>query len=298
MLSAVERRIEQYIDSLNDKDAKRLYSSLPRGKRLRARLILTIANNNPLAIKLASIVEMIHASSLLHDDVIDDALLRRGKKSLNAIYGNKSAIMFGDILYSKAFYELVDMDRAIAKIISNAVVQLSLGERKDVLLGESFNPDLDEYMDMVYKKTASLIEASAKASALLAGKDIKPYGIYGKNLGIAFQIIDDILDITQDSKTLGKPSMQDFKEGKTTLPFILLYQRLNDKDKLKLKSLHKRVLNDSNREWIKSKMAETKALEDASKMAHNLANEAITLMERENEESLKEIAKKMIERDF
>ncbi|WP_292657692.1 polyprenyl synthetase family protein, partial [Nitratifractor sp.] len=222
MLEAVERRIGQYIAELEDRDAQELYGRLPAGKRLRARLILIIAGSSPAAVKTAAVVEMIHAASLLHDDVIDDADLRRGRPSLNALYGSKTSIMFGDVLYAKAFHELVDIDRQVARVLSHAVIELSLGERQDVLLSERFNPDCGAYLKMIYQKTASLIEASAEGAAILAGKNREVYRTYGRNLGIAFQMIDDLLDITQSAKALGKPAMHDFEEGKTTLPYIYL----------------------------------------------------------------------------
>ena len=106
MLDAVERKIEQFVADLGDNEVTALYAKLPHGKRLRARLMLKIAGSGICVVKTAAIVEMIHAASLLHDDVIDDAYTRRSKPSLNALYGNKTAIMLGDILYSKGFYEL------------------------------------------------------------------------------------------------------------------------------------------------------------------------------------------------
>jgi len=300
VLEEVERRVEQFIDDLDSSDAKMLYKALPKGKRLRAKLILIIAKNSPEAIKLAGVVEMIHSASLLHDDVIDDATLRRGKPSINASFGTKTAVMFGDILYSKAFFELVDIDRRVAKIISNAVKELSLGERLDVLLSEKFNPDKSLYMKMIYQKTASLIEASAKASALIAGKERQKgiYETYGRNLGLAFQMIDDLLDITQDSKTLGKPAMADFKEGKTTLPYIYLYEQLNQKDKEYLISLHKKSLTKDEESWIKNQMQTKGVLEHLFMEAKILIDEAIELVSREGEYKLEEIAKKMIERSY
>jgi octaprenyl-diphosphate synthase len=117
MFEVLERKIEQYVNDLNDRDAEMLYRRLPAGKRLRARLILSIAGRTPAAVKTAAIVEMIHAASLLHDDVIDDAYMRRGQPSINAVYGNKTSVMFGDVLYSKAFYELADLDRPVARIL-------------------------------------------------------------------------------------------------------------------------------------------------------------------------------------
>ena len=170
MLSQVEQKIKTIISNLHHEAIGELLTKLPQGKRLRAKLILYIAGESEASINLASIVEMIHAASLLHDDVIDDAMQRRGVESINAIYGNKSAIMLGDILYSVGFYELVGMGADIAQSISNAVVCLSVGELDDVFLAKKFNTDAFIYKEMIYKKTASLMEACAYSAALIAKK--------------------------------------------------------------------------------------------------------------------------------
>ena len=298
MLSAVERKIEQFIADLNDKEVVALYAKLPSGKRLRAKLILKIAGSSLAVVKTAAIVEMIHAASLLHDDVIDDAYTRRSKPSLNALYGNKTAIMVGDILYSKGFLELNNISPDVAKIVSNAVVQLSLGELKDVSLSKAFNLDKKIYLEMIYQKTASLMEASAGVAAILAGKDKDAYMIYGRNLGIAFQMIDDILDITMDAKTLGKPALHDFEEGKTTLPYIYLYEALDREDALKLKSLHSKRLSNDEALWIKAQMQKHHSIEKAFDEAKILAEEAIRLMQERGEDALRDIALAMIEREF
>ena len=298
MLSAVERKIEQFIAELNDKDVSTLYRKLPHGKRLRAKLILKIAGSSLAVVKTAAIVEMIHAASLLHDDVIDDAYTRRSKPSLNALYGNKTAIMLGDILYSKGFLELNNISTDVAKMVSNAVVQLSLGELKDVSLSKTFNTDKEIYLEMIYQKTASLMEACAGAAALLAGKDKTPYMTYGRNLGIAFQMIDDLLDITMDAETLGKPALHDFVEGKTTLPYIYLYESLNDDDKMKLKSLHGKILSKEEQFWIKAMMQNTGVIQKSYNEAKVLIEEAIALMNERGEDALSSIAMAMIERDF
>lgn len=298
MLEAVERKISQYIEDLNDADAIALYTKLPHGKRLRAKLILKIAGSSLVSIKTAAIVEMIHAASLLHDDVIDDAFVRRGTASLNAIYGNKTAIMLGDILYSKGFYELNNIDKEVSKVISNAVVQLSLGERNDVLLSERFNSDKQKYLKMIYQKTASLMEASAEAAALLAGKPRETYRTYGRNLGIAFQMIDDLLDVTQTSEQLGKPAMHDYEEGKVTLPFIYLYESLDQVEKLRLTSLHAQRLSSDDQQWITIKMNEYGIVQKCFAEAKILVEEAISLMNEAGENSLENIARSMIERSF
>ena len=298
MLSAVERKMEQFIADLNDKDVMSLYGKLPQGKRLRAKLILKIAGTSLPVVKTAAVVEMIHAASLLHDDVIDDAYTRRSKPSLNALYGNKTAIMLGDILYSKGFFELNNISAEVSRVVSNAVTQLSLGELKDVSLSNTFNVDKNVYLEMIYQKTASLIEASAGAAALLSGKPQAVYMTYGRNLGLAFQMIDDLLDITQDAETLGKPALHDFVEGKTTLPYIYLYEVLKEDEKEKLRSLHAKVLSLDEQGWILSQMKTHKIIERSYIEAKTLIDEAIVLMDAYGEKALSGIAREMIEREF
>jgi len=298
MLSAVERKIEQFVAELNDKEVVALYKKLPHGKRLRAKLILRIAGGNLSAVKMAAVVEMIHAASLLHDDVIDDAYVRRNKPSLNALYGNKTAIMLGDILYSKGFFELNNISAEVSRIVSNAVTQLSLGELKDVSLSQSFNTDKEVYLEMIYQKTASLIEASAGAAAVLAGKPKIPFMTYGRNLGLAFQMIDDLLDITQDSATLGKPAMHDFEEGKTTLPYIYLYEVLDETDKEKLRNLHAKKLDGEALNWLKAQFEAHQILLKCYAQARELIDEAVELMNQHGETALSDIAMEMIDREF
>ena len=284
-LEAVKSQIKEFVKECNDKKSLELLEKLATGKMLRSKLILKIAGSSVESIKLCAVVEMIHAASLLHDDVIDDADTRRGKPSVNALYDNKTSIMFGDILYSKAFTQLTLMDKKIAYTVSNAVTLLSIGEMLDVDLTNSFNTSYEKYHDMIYKKTASLIEAAAKAAAILAGLDEEKYALYGKNLGLAFQMVDDILDITQDSATLGKPAMLDFVEGKVTIPYLLLHERVENKSKLE--ELYKKELSEEESSWIKQQMQETNALEDSIKMAKDIGNEAINAVSNEaNSETL------------
>ena len=295
-LVKVKEQIKIFVEECNDKKSLELLEKLATGKMLRSKLILKIAGVNSETIRLCAIVEMIHAASLLHDDVIDEADTRRGKPSVNALYDNKTSIMFGDILYSKAFTELSQMDKEVAYTVSNAVTLLSVGEMLDVDLTENFNKSYDKYLDMIYKKTASLIEASAKAAALLASLDKDKYALYGKNLGLAFQMIDDILDITQDSATLGKPAMLDFVEGKVTIPYLLLHERVEDK--AKLEALYKKPLSEEESSWIKKQMASTKALEDSINQAKKLGLEAIEAVKDEENDSLVQIMSAMINREF
>ncbi|BBG65612.1 octaprenyl diphosphate synthase [Hydrogenimonas sp.] len=297
-MERVESLMRQFVEELSNEYVEELFDNLPHGKRLRAKLVLKIAGTGDDAVRLAAIIEMIHAASLLHDDVIDDATVRRGVASLNATEGSKQAVMMGDILYSKGFEELVGFERDIAAKVASAVTQLSIGEMMDVRLSKSFHTDEEAYMRMIYQKTAALIEATASSAAMLAGKDAHIYAIYGRNLGIAFQIVDDILDISQTSKQLGKPAMHDFEEGKTTLPYIYLYEALDEKSRLYLKSLHGKKLTEEQREWIKAAMEESGALRKSFLYAKELGDEAVSLMQGTGETSLAEIVTAMIERDF
>jgi octaprenyl-diphosphate synthase len=297
-LDLVKQQIKTFVQECNDEKSLKLLDLLATGKMLRSKLIFKIAGVNEQTIKLCAIVEMIHAASLLHDDVIDEADTRRGKPSINALFDNKTSIMFGDILYSKAFTELTSFPQDIAHTISNAVTLLSIGEMLDVDLTENFNTSYDKYLDMIYKKTASLIEAASKAAAIMAGKDTDNFAQYGKNLGLAFQMIDDILDITQDSVTLGKPAMLDFVEGKVTIPYLLLWERLDSSDQNTLESFYKVELSEEQTNWIKVKMSETNALEDSIKLAKQIGNDAIVAIKDENNDDLRAIMVAMIERDF
>lgn len=298
MQERVEKLMLEMVTSLGDAKSVELFHKVPKGKRLRAKLILKIAGQSEVALKLAAIVELIHAASLLHDDVIDDADTRRGEASINALFGNKTAIMLGDILYSKGFSELTSMPKEVAYTISNAVALLSVGELLDVELATSFNHSEERYFDMIYKKTASLIEASAKAAALISGKNADIYALYGKNLGLAFQIIDDILDITQSSQTLGKPALNDFKEGKTTLPYLYMYAKINEEEKKYLLSLFQKELSFEESLWITNTMHKTHAIEEAMKRAKALGHEALEVIRNEEEVGLASIITQMIERDF
>ncbi|CAD7288633.1 Octaprenyl diphosphate synthase [Campylobacter majalis] len=297
-LKMIDKIMSDFISELGYSVADEMFLHVSSGKKLRSKLLLSIAGDSDNSLKICAIIELIHLASLLHDDVIDDADTRRGKPSINALFGTKDAVMLGDILYSKAFYELSKIGTQISSIISDAVVKLSIGELMDVRLGESFNDDSKKYMQMIYYKTAILIEATARCGAILAGYDENKFGLYGKNLGLAFQIIDDVLDITQDSIKLGKPSLNDYKEGKTTLPYIHLYENLNKDDKEILRSYHLKELDDNQKAWIKQKFTEFKSIEISIQNAKNLGKEAIEAISEYENEKLKEIIVSMIDREF
>ena len=295
-MQRVEFELDRLVSECGYDEVVKLFKGLSGGKRLRAKLILKIASSHERAGLLGAIVELIHGASLLHDDVIDDANTRRGVPSINATEGSKVAVMLGDILYSKAFSELVEFDKEIAKTISSSVTALSIGEMMDVDMAKEFNADEKKYLDMLYLKTATLIEAAAKASAILAGKDAQKYALYGRNLGLSFQIIDDILDITSDAKTLGKPAMNDFVEGKTTLPYIYLYEELDDEGKKRLISYHGKKISDDDALWVREMMERYKTIERSYMLAKKLSKEAQEVISDDVE--LVNILETMIKRSY
>jgi octaprenyl-diphosphate synthase len=296
VIESVEKEISRLVDEVGYSEASRLFKTLKGGKRLRAKLILKIAPEQRDAPLLGAIVELIHAASLLHDDVIDDATLRRGAPSVNATEDSKTAIMLGDILYSKAFSSLVAFDSEVAKTVADAVTALSVGEMMDVRLAEDFNDDEEIYMRMLYLKTAALIEAAAKSAAQLRGMDAELYALYGRNLGLSFQIIDDILDIVSDEETLGKPALNDFVEGKCTLPYIHLFHSLDADEKERLKSYHKKRLCAEDAGWIKMKMKEHGSIEYAYAYAGKLSDEALGAVG--SDEALRSIIETMMKRSY
>ncbi len=295
-MEKIDFYINEFIKELKHPSIYKYLEKVNHGKRLRSKLIIKIAGASDEAYKLCAVIECIHLASLMHDDVIDEALTRRNAPSINAIYGDKTAIMLGDILYSIAFYNLCSFKSEIAACVGRAVAMLSSGELLDVELGESFNEDESKYYEMIYKKTASLIEASAYAAALLANiPNANDYKEFGKNLGIAFQIVDDILDITQDEATLGKPNLNDYKEGKVTLPYLLLERTLKGDENAKLRSYFCKNLEKNEQLWIKEQFNKYDIVNQSIEVAKTYGEKALNYA---SSDDLKEIVKKMIFREF
>ena len=153
-LELVKDKIYNYVKDIGHQQSLDLLGQLSSGKMLRSKLILKIAGVSDETVNICAIIEMIQSASLLHDDVIDEADTRRGQPSINALFDNKTSIMFGDVLYSKAFTQLTLLNKDISYNISNSVTLLSVGEMIDVSLAEEFNTSLELYLDMIYKKTA------------------------------------------------------------------------------------------------------------------------------------------------
>ncbi len=198
------------------------------GKRLRPMLLLlaaaSLGHRGPRAHQLAAVIEFIHTSTLLHDDVVDESDLRRGRETANAVWGNATSVLVGDFLYSRSFQLMVELDEMpIMQVLANTTNQIAEGEVLQLL--HVHNPDTDEaaYLRVIERKTAVLFAAATRLGAFLAGASDEvqqKLHDYGMNLGYAFQIADDVLDYASDAETMGKNLGDDLAEGKATLPLI------------------------------------------------------------------------------
>ena len=228
------------------------------GKRLRALLTLGSAklcgySKGTRDINLAACVELIHSATLMHDDVIDNGLIRRGKKTLNKIWDNHSSVLVGDYLLSRCFEMMVeDGNLEVLKLLSSTSSKIALGEILQLQNKGEVDMLEETYLKIISAKTAELFAAATKVGAILSNmktKEKEALEFYGKNLGLTFQIADDTLDYNSELKLFGKKIGQDFYEGKITLPIILLFQKANKQEKEKLKEIFlkdERSENDLN----------------------------------------------------
>ncbi|KQR85328.1 octaprenyl diphosphate synthase [Burkholderia sp. Leaf177] len=202
------------------------------GKRLRPALLLLVSgalgDTTSHRHELAAVVEFIHTATLLHDDVVDESDLRRGRKTANALFGNAASVLVGDFLYSRSFEMMVGVGKMrVMEILSVATNVISEGEVLQLL--NMHDPDVDEarYMQVIRYKTAKLFEAAAQLGAVLSGSDAKTEAAaaeFGRRIGTAFQIMDDWLDYTGTAESMGKNAGDDLREGKPTLPLIYLME--------------------------------------------------------------------------
>ena len=216
------------------------------GKRLRALLTLGSAklcgySKGIRDINLAACVELIHAATLMHDDVIDDGSVRRGKKTLNKIWNNHSSVLLGDYLLSRCFEMMVeDGNIEVLKLLSSTSSKIAQGEILQLQHQGEVDMLEETYLKIISSKTAELFAASTKVGAILSNmktKDKEALEFYGRNLGLTFQIADDALDYNSELKLFGKKIGQDFFEGKITLPIILLFQKAENNEKEKLREI-------------------------------------------------------------
>lgn len=215
------------------------------GKRLRPTLLLLVSQllgyQGRKDITFAAVVEFIHTATLVHDDIIDDSAVRRGKTSINYKWGNHHTVLIGDFLYTHAMRMALEMgDLEIVKLLCAATIQMTEGEILGLENKGRANLTKEEYFDLIGRKTAALFGASARVPAMLVGaseEEQQALHDYGFNLGLSFQLVDDLLDFTSSAETLGKPVLADLKDGKMTLPLILSMPDATEAERAKVETV-------------------------------------------------------------
>ena len=282
------------------------------GKRLRALLTLGSAKlcgylKGGRDINLAACVELIHAATLMHDDVIDVSNVRRGKKTINSIWGNQSSILVGDYLLSRCFEMMVeDGNLEVLKLLSSTSSKIAQGEILQLQHKGEIDMLEETYLKIISTKTAALFSASTKVGAILANKknnEKDALEFYGKNLGLTFQIADDTLDYNSELKLFGKKIGNDFYEGKITLPIILLFQQINNIEKQNLKDIFKKNTRSENDLKLTLELiSKYKIINQCYKKAEhfiNLASNSLSIFEDTNEKkNLENLTSFSLERNF
>jgi len=209
------------------------------GKRLRPLLTLASARLFGYAgqhhFKLAAAVEFIHTATLLHDDVVDESDLRRGQSSANILFGNEASVLVGDFLFARAFQLMVECDSPdVLRVLANASAVIAEGEVLQLSAANDLKTDEAMYLRVVEAKTAALFEAATEVGARIAGQgddQVSALATYGRNLGIAFQLVDDVLDYSNVQASLGKSIGDDLREGKVTLPAVIAFAQGDDAER-------------------------------------------------------------------
>ena len=273
------------------------------GKRLRPLLVLLVAkasqvdDKNHTRILAAIMIELIHTATLLHDDVVDDSNNRRGSETVHQHFGNQSAILVGDFVYSRAFQVMVQIGQMrVMEIMADATNTIAEGEVLQLI--NSGNPDITEkqYLDVIYRKTGKLFEAGATIGAVLGNQSKlieSSLTDYGRNLGIAFQLIDDVLDYSSSFETIGKDVGDDLAEGKPTLPLIYALERCEPKEQIIIRQAiqSKNTQNiDQIIEYIKSSGALALSTEKAKSLSDQAIESLEPLPESEYKNGLIELA--------
>jgi len=254
------------------------------GKRLRPLLLLLSARacgyqkNDTEHHELAAIIEFVHTATLLHDDVIDESLLRRGQETANARWGNQASVLVGDFLYSRAFQILSRRSNIpVMKCLADTTNAIAEGEVWQLMNQHDPDISIDDYYQVIHHKTAKLFESAAKIAAIISGQNEqtqKAVANYGLQLGMAFQIIDDLLDYLSSAETLGKNVGDDLAEGKVTLPLIFAMQHGNANQR---KEIRQAILNGSleNMPAILKTLQESQAIEYTRQQAKIYAGKAL-----------------------
>jgi octaprenyl-diphosphate synthase len=277
------------------------------GKRLRPALLLLVSGalgfRGDQRFNLAAVVEFIHTATLLHDDVVDESTLRRGRATANESFGNPASVLVGDFLYSRAFQMMLDAhDVRVMEILADATNVIAEGEVMQLM--NMHDPGLDEaaYLQVIRSKTAKLFEASARLAAVLAKAPSgleQACAVYGQALGTAFQVIDDVLDYAGETGEMGKNLGDDLREGKVTLPIIAAMRRASEKDRELLRHAIEHGATDELSEVIRI-VQSTGALDVARDAASQEATRAIAaaaqLPANEHAQALVQLAASLLQR--
>ncbi len=282
-LEAVEETIKQHL-----KNDIKLITTVGThildsgGKRLRPALLLLtsklLKNSSKNRIPIATAIEFIHTATLLHDDVVDNSELRRGKSSANTIWGNEASVLVGDFLFAKAFSLMVDCnDLSVLEIMSTATKELAEGEIFELIKTGDLQINIDDYFEIISKKTAVLFAAACEVSAVLADSSVEDKELlknFGYNIGISFQLVDDALDYISTDEELGKKIGIDIEEGKVTFPLIYALKKADDKLKHRVKEVfYKDNITKEDIIYIKNFVLESGGADAA-------INEAKTILEK------------------
>jgi octaprenyl-diphosphate synthase len=282
------------------------------GKRLRALLTLGSAklcnySKGGRDINLAACVELIHAATLMHDDVLDASDIRRGKKTPHSIWGNQSSILVGDYLLSRCFEMMIeDGNLEILKLLSSTSAKIAQGEILQLQYKNEIDMLEETYLKIISSKTASLFAAATKVGAIISNsksKEKDALDFYGKNLGLTFQIADDTLDYNSDLKLFGKKIGKDFFEGKITLPIIILFQKINNLEKEKIENFFKqKTRSDSDLLYTLSLIKKYNIINECHKKAEyfiNLASNSLSIFkDTEEKKILENLTSFSLERNF
>jgi len=312
-LVLVEEKIKtKLLSEVNLVEKMTNYHVQTGGKRLRA--LLTLGSSKLCGyskgvrdINLAACIELIHGATLMHDDVIDSSKVRRGKKTINTIWGNQSSILVGDYLLSRCFEMMVeDGNLEILKLLSSTSAKIAQGEILQLQHKGEIDMLEETYLKIITSKTAILFAAATRVGAILSNKESREKDaleFYGKNLGLTFQIADDTLDYNSELKLFGKNVGNDFFEGKITLPIILLFQKINTIEKQKLTNIfkqEKRALSDLS--YTLELIKKYKIINECYKKAEhfiNLASNSLSIFEDSAEKKvLEKLTSFSLERNF
>lgn len=290
LIGAEMKKVEAtLVEGFSDSDLEAHVNSLclsiinAGGKRMRPALVLLAAHLLPtytdeeeLAVcKLAAGVELLHTATLIHDDVIDNSLMRRGHPTLNSTSGNHVAVLAGDYMFTRCFATIKDLKKAdVLNIISDTLATLVTGELDQLKNEGDVNISVEDYYTTIYCKTGALFELSASAPAVYLGEEekyITALKNYGRYLGNAFQIIDDCLDYSSDSKTLGKNAGEDLQDKRITLPVIFALQRCSEAEK----EILIKAIENADLETVISYINKYDTLKECKKAAEQSGEQAV-----------------------